>query len=110
MAQQTALSVTGTPGRVHNFVAKTAAGGVKGVGPFTELSALATPGGIHSFVAKTPVAPAPKGLGPFTELSVMATPGGIHSFLAKTLAADVSGTRRQRQMKSLIKSRRRRKC
>lgn len=47
-----------------------------------------------------------------TAQSVTATPGRVHSFVAKdAAAAPTDGTRRQRQMPSLIKSnRRRRKC
>jgi len=105
MTQKTALSVAATPGRMRlssGYV------GPKGAGPFTELSVMALPGGIHSFSPKASASP--KGVGLFTELSVMALPGRIHSFIAKTAELVTEGTRRQRQIKSLIKSRRRRKC
>jgi hypothetical protein len=46
-----------------------------------------------------------------TQLSVMGTPGRVHAFVAKGVApAPTDGTRRQRQMKALIKSGKRRKC
>jgi len=52
----TALSVTGTPGQIHSFLAKDAADAWPHTGIFTELSVMALPGVRRSFAPKTVVA------------------------------------------------------
>ena len=79
----TALAVTGTPGKVGSFSAKTAAP-VTGQ-QYTQLSVMATPGRVVAFVAKAPSTPAVTSQ--VTTLNVFATPGSLHSFTAKTAAA-----------------------
>ena len=84
----TSLSIIGTPGKPHSFLAKTAAAGAgPHTGLFTELSVTALPGPRHSFTAKT-AAGAASGphTGLFTALSVMGLPGGRHTFTAKSVA------------------------
>lgn len=84
MAQQTALTLSATPGQVQSFSAKTPADATPRVVPqLTILSLMATPGRTQTFTAKIPGDGTGRVVPQLTTLSLMATPGQVYSFTAK---------------------------